>query len=376
MKTGIDILINREFAGVEGKRVGLLTHPAALTADLTSTLDVFRRSEILLTALFGPEHGLNGEAQDMIAIGDASPDFRRVYSLYGDTFASLKPTAEMLDDLDVFIVDLVDVGSRYYTFQTTMLFCMQACAAVGLPVMVLDRPNPLGRTIEGPSIQRGFESFVGWHPICIRHGMTIGELAQLYRTECVPDVDLTVIPYEGDTVRPWVVPPSPNMPTLDTARVYPGMCLVEGTNLSEGRGTTRPFETVGHPAADPEAVIKAINWPEGVQFLPVYFTPTFHKHAGKSCGGVRIVPTQETFEPVRTGLAVLMGFHEVLGDAFRWRTETYEFVSHIPAIDLLFGSDRERRRINANAHVDEISSEWFAEEAAFRERCKPYLLYP
>jgi uncharacterized protein YbbC (DUF1343 family) len=272
---------------------------------------------------------------------------------------------------------LVDIGSRYYTFQTTMLFCMQVCAAARLPVFVLDRPNPLGRTVEGPSIRPGFESFVGWHPICTRHGMTMGELARLYQSECVPEVELTVVPFEGNDseLASWAVPPSPNMPTLNTAHVYPGMCLVEGTNLSEGRGTTRPFETVGFPGVNPSDIVDELEGLPGVRILPADFTPMFHKHADKSCGGIRIVPINDAFEPVRTGLAVLIAFREILGHAFQWRTEPYEFVSHIPAIDLLFGSDRERKWIDGNVHIDEIMEPWSKDEAAFRVRRKPYLIY-
>jgi uncharacterized protein YbbC (DUF1343 family) len=305
-----------------------------------------------------------------------------VYSLYGETFDSLKPTPAMLASLDVLVIDMVDVGSRYYTFQATMLYCLEACAAVGLPVMVLDRPNPLGRTVEGPTIQPGFESFVGPHPICTRHGMTMGELARLYRAERVPGLNLTVVPCEWPEVyriesRFWL-PPSPNMPTGDTALVYPGMCLIEGTNLSEGRGTTRPFENVGHPDADGRAIAVAVNahsFP-GFRCLPVSFRPTFQKHAGRTCAGVMTAVTDPySFRPVKTGLLLLSAFRDFLGNAFRWRTDTYEFVSQIPAIDLLFGSDRERKAIEAGASYWDIITPWKSEEIAFCERRKPYLLY-
>lgn len=395
--TGLDHLRMQRFEPLRRKRVGLVTHPAALsdghpghelhagTPSLRTAVELFSTApDVELVALFGPEHGLTGEAQDLIPVRDAAGGLSgiRVHSLYGDTFESLKPTPDMLRGLDVLVIDLQDVGSRYYTFQATMLYCLEACAAVGLPVIILDRPNPLGGTeVEGPALAPGFESFVGPHPIATRHGMTMGELASLYKTERVPSVSLKCVwadwrrqPYTNGY--PFWFPPSPNMPTVETARVYPGMCLVEGTNLSEGRGTTRPFEYVGFPDVNPNELADRLRRSdiEGVEFLPVTFRPTFQKHAGQSCGGVFLVP-MAGFRPVRTGLAVICAFRDLLGDRFRWRTETYEFVSHIPAIDLLFGSDRERLAIEAGKSWREIAAAWEPEEEAFRERRKPYLLY-
>jgi uncharacterized protein YbbC (DUF1343 family) len=211
--------------------------------------------------------------------------------------------------------------------------------------------------------------------------MTIGELARLYKAERVPGVDLTVVPCEGwrrGDPWEWVLPPSPNMPTAKTALVYPGMCLVEGTNLSEGRGTTRPFEYVGHPEVDGTEIreyLRRLCLP-GVEFIPVTFRPTFQKHAGRSCGGVFLHVTDHTkFRPVQTALVVLGEIRYSLGEAFRWRTERYEFVDHIPAIDILFGSDRERTMIEAGAGIDEIVEPWAGAEAAFRRRREPFLLY-
>ncbi len=348
-----------------GRRVGLVTHPAARQANGHSTERLFREHANLV-ALFGPEHGLTGEAQDLIPVGSSSSEAVRVYSLYGDTFESLTPTPAMLSGLDVLVIDLVDIGSRYYTFQATMLYCLEACAKINLHVIVVDRPNPLGSTIEGPTIQPGFDSFVGPHPIATRHGCTMGELARLYIRERDIAVSVTFVNAEN-TLLPWIVPPSPNMPTLATATVYPGLCLIEGTNLSEGRGTTRPFENVGHPQANGAALVELLDDVPGVQFLPVRFTPTFQKHAGRSCGGVFVVP-QAGFQPVRAGLALLWAFRKQLGTAFRWRTETYEFVSHLPAIDLLFGSDRERSILDAGAHWRDIAETWKMEEADFARR--------
>jgi uncharacterized protein YbbC (DUF1343 family) len=383
---GLDALVNAGVAPLAGKRVGLVTHPAARAWDNRSSVEAFAEAGNLeLAALFGPEHGWAGDAQDLEGVPGVGRDFVTglpVTSLYGETFESLTPTPEMLRGLDVLVIDLQDVGARYYTFQATMLYCMEAAARVGLPVMVLDRTNPLDRReIEGPTIRPGFESFVGAHPIPVVHGMTIGELARLYQAERVPTLDLTVIESDRESVLGWSwerdwLPPSPNMPTLDTVAVYPGMCLIEGTNLSEGRGTTRPFEYVGFPGMNPERLadrLRAADVP-GIEFVPVQFRPTFQKHAGKTCGGVFIIPRAD-FRPVRTGLAVLCAFRELLGDRFRWRTETYEFVSHIPAIDLLFGSDRERLAIDAGQPWREIAAAWEPEEEAFRQRREPYLLY-
>jgi len=386
---GLDVVRARRFELLSGKRVGLLTHPAALASDLTPAAQLFTSASGLeLVRLFGPEHGFTGEAQDLIGVtGDTRDPLTGVpvVSLYDDTFASLKPTPEQLAGLDVLAIDLQDVGSRYYTFQATMLYCLEAAADVGLPVVILDRPNPLGgEAIEGPTIRPGFESFVGPHPIPTRHGMTMGELARLYRAERVPGVDLTVIPCENLTrscqwgQRFWF-PPSPNMPTVGTATVYSGMCLVEGTNLSEGRGTTRPFEYIGFPGINPREVADWLNEASfpGTRYLPVTFRPTFQKHAGQACGGVFVaVSDSTTFRSLNSGLLVLMAFRELLGERFRWRTERYEFVDDKPAIDLLFGNDRERLAIEAGKTYHDITEPWMAEELAFRERRKPYLIYP
>ncbi len=386
MRTGLDVLRQADFAPLRGKRVGLVTHPAAIDSQYRSAAELFAE-RVHLVALFGPEHGLTGEAQDLIPVGGAGDGPVRVFSLYGDTFDTLKPTPAVLDGLDVLVIDMQDVGSRYYTFQATMLYCLEACAAVGLPVVILDRLNPLNlHEVEGPTIQPGFESFVGVHPVCTRHGMTMGELAKLYQAERVPEVGLTVIwcdaSREPNTLMfhptQFVVPPSPNMPGPKTADVYPGMCLIEGTNLSEGRGTTRPFEYVGFPGLSPTTLVERLRAAKvpGVHFLPVAFRPTFQKHAGQTCGGfLTVVDDYDLFRPVRTGLAVLCAFRELLGGAFQWRTERYEFVDHIPAIDLLFGSDRERKAIDAGTPWQDIAAAWEPEEAAFRERRKPYLLY-
>jgi uncharacterized protein YbbC (DUF1343 family) len=367
----------------------LVTHPAAVDGQARHILDRLAEAPgVHLASLFGPEHGLMGEAQDLIGVaGGTDPGSGlRIHSLYGDTIESLTPTEEQLRGLDALVIDLQDVGSRYYTFQATMLFCLEAAARQKLRVLVLDRPNPLGGAIvEGPLLRSGYESFVGIHPLVTRHGMTIGELARLYQAERNLSVELEVIPCEGwrrdwdfdQTGLPWVLP-SPNMPTLDTAFVYPGQCLLEGTNLSEGRGTTRPFELCGAPWIDARKLCRRLQdeaWP-GVLFRPASFKPTFQKFAGQTCAGIQLhVTDRQAFQPVRVGLAVLVAFRDLSGDAFDWRRKTYEFVSDRLAIDLLFGSERERQALEAGMPVNDICGAWEAEEAAFRQRRQLYLLY-
>ena len=387
-QSGLEVLERQDFAPLRGLRVGLVTHPAAVTADLRSSMDVLSSaSGVRLTAIFGPEHGLYGQEQDLIRASSAEGLVGlRCHSLYGDSVDSLQPTDEQLQGLDALVIDLQDVGSRYYTFQATMLLCMEAAARRNMLTVVLDRPNPLGgEAIEGPTIQTGYESFVGIHPIPIRHGMTIGELARLYHTERGLAGELLVIPCEGwrrsmtfdETGLPWVMP-SPNMPTLNTAFVYPGQCLLEGTNLSEGRGTTRPFELCGAPWIDPQKLIERLcaSTCPGVVFRPVWFRPTFQKFTGQMCGGVQLhVTDRGAFQPVRTSLFLLTTLREVSGSRFDWRRETYEFVSDRLAIDLLFGSPRERLALGAGTPVADIARAWEQEETAFHRRRQDYLLY-
>ncbi len=388
VRTGLEMLCADDFAPLRGLRVGLVTHPAAVDAELRHAADLLAVAPgVHLAALFGPEHGLRGQAQDLIGVADGgASQGPRVYSLYGSTLASLRPSAEQLAGLDALVIDLQDVGSRYYTFQATMLYCLEEASRRRLLTVVLDRPNPLGgEAVEGPALGPGFESFVGAHPIATRHGLTIGELARLYQRERGLSGELHVVPCEGwrrgmdfdATGLPWVLP-SPNMPTVETAFVYPGQCLLEGTNLSEGRGTTRPFELCGAPWIDADALadrLRAEALP-GVVFRPAWFRPTFHKFAGRDCGGVQLhVTDRQAFRPVRTGLAVLAALRERSGPHFAWRTEPYEFIGDRPAIDLLFGSDRERRALDASRPAAEIARAWEAEEAEFRRRRGEVLLY-
>ena len=387
--TGLDRLVAQDFDQLRGRRVGLVTHSAAIDARYRDAAGHLAAAPgVRLVAIFGPEHGLQGQAQDLEAVLEAVPDSRpaapsvRLHSLYGATAASLRPTPEQLAGIDLLVVDLQDVGCRHYTFQATMKYCLEAAADLALEVLVLDRPNPIGGlAVEGPRLQPGYESFVGAHDIPIRHGLTMGELALLYQEDLAAagrTVALEVLPCTGwdrgmwfdETSLPWVMP-SPNMPSLDTATVYPGQCLLEGTNLSEGRGTTRPFELCGAPWLEPEACAATLNATglPGVTFRPARFRPTFQKHAGVDCGGVQLhVVDRDAFRPVRTGLAVLIAMRRLAPERFAWRTETYEFVSDPIAIDLLFGSDRERRAIEGGSSWEAIAAAWEADEATFQER--------
>lgn len=396
--TGLDALSQaKPKALVGGRRVGLLCHPASVASDLSHVVDRFIELDLRPTRLFGPEHGVRGEAQDMIGVA-AAPDSRTgipVSSLYGTTFASLAPTTADLSEIDVLVIDLQDVGSRYYTYIWTMGLAMKAAAAAGVSVVILDRPNPLGGVdVEGGPIGGGFESFVGLGSVPVRHGLTIGEMARLIAGglswgpppfDRPLDVDLHVVTMQGwrremafeDTGLPWVMP-SPNMPTVDTAFVYPGLCLVEGTNLSEGRGSTRPFEIVGAPFLDGHrlaADLAAMDLP-GVVFRPLTLRPTFHKFAAQPCGGVQFhVTARRVFRPLRTGIAFLVAARRQAPDQFRWRSEAYEFVAGTPAIDLLAGTDALRLGIEAGASVPELTVSFGPFEREFLERVQSIKLY-
>lgn len=388
VRTGIDQLAREQFRFLKGKRVGLLTHAPACDSLLRPTLGLFRNAlKDDLKVVFAPEHGLHAQAQDLEPVAiDASLALPEWISLYGSDAASLFPNPSDLRKIDILAVDLVDVGSRYYTFQASMLYCMKVASAQSLPVLVLDRPNPLGcRVVEGPMLEEGWGSFVGVHPIPTRHGMTIGELARFYQGELGLEGELEVIACEGysrdlwqdQTTVPWVMP-SPNMPTLDTAIVYPGQCLLEGTNLSEGRGTTRPFEIIGAPWLDADRTTGSLNGLglPGVLFRPVHFKPTFQKWRGQLCGGVQLhVTDREKFRSVRAGLAILQLLRDQDPTLFGWRTETYEFVSDRLAIDLLFGRDRERLAMEQNTPWSDIASGWEKEEHGFLATRRPYLIY-
>jgi uncharacterized protein YbbC (DUF1343 family) len=389
VQTGLARLAAEGSSFLEGRRIGLLCNPTSVDTELRHAIELIGgRVDLKLVSLFGPEHGVRGDAQDMISVDDARDTHSGlpVHSLYGATEASLSPAPQMLADVDVIVYDVQDIGSRYYTFVWSMVLAMRACASAGKAFCVLDRPNPLGGVhIEGSAIAPGFESFVGLVSCPNRHGMTAGEIARWrHKTEKL-DLELAVIGMRGwrrdmrfeHTGLPWVMP-SPNMPTCDTALVYPGMCLVEGTELSEGRGTTRPFELAGAPHLDGALLARALTAMElpGVRFRPVVYTPTFHKHAKQGCGGVQLhVTNPETFRSYRTGVAFLKACYDQGPAAFKWRAKAYEFVDAIPAIDLLAGGDALRTGIEAGATLDDLVSRWPAAEGAFADEREEFLLY-
>ena len=395
--SGLDLLTTERPDLLRGRRVGVLCHPASVGADLGHVVDRLLAVGIRPTRLFGPEHGVRGEAQDMIGVqpGTDSRTGIPVSSLYGATFDSLTPTARDLADLDVLVIDLQDIGSRYYTYVWTMGLAMRAAAAAGVAVVVLDRPNPIGGLdVEGGAVHAGFESFVGLGSVPVRHGLTIGEMARLIAAgmpwgpapfDKPLNLNLDVIAMRGwrrdlffeQTSQPWVLP-SPNMPTVDTALVYPGMCLLEGTNLSEGRGSTRPFEIVGARFLDGHRLASDLTRLElpGVAFRPLTFRPTFHKFSGEPCGGIQLhVTDRRAFKPLLTGIAVLVAARQQAPDDFRWRTEAYEFVAGIPAVDLLAGGADLREGIDAGAAARDLVAAHPAFEREFVARRSEFLLY-
>ena len=385
--TGLDRLEKAWPKELKGLRVGLLVHPASVNRKLEHAVNVFFKSKkFILKALFGPQHGTRGETQDNMVEWEGFRDPQTglpVYSLYGH---ARKPEPEMLKDIDVLAIDLQDIGSRYYTFIWTMELCMQACLENRKSVVILDRPNPLGGlAIEGAVLDMSYASFVGQRPLPIRHGMTVGEIANYLKNKFYPSLNLHIIKMHGwkrnmffdQTKLPWVMP-SPNMPTLDTAIVYPGMCLLEGTNLSEGRGTTRPFEIFGAPFIEPDALIKRLKEFKlsGVVFRPMSFQPTFQKYAGSLCGGSQIhVIDRNKFRPFKTGVAILKAVRELYPEQFRWKEPPYEYETQKMPIDILAGTDRLRRDIEEGEDIKNMEAWWSSEAKTFEKTRRKYLLY-
>ena len=382
---GLERLLDRP-EPVRGRRVGLVANPSSITPDFEPAATALKsRRGVNLVALFGPEHGIAADAQDLVEVGHSRDRETGlpVYSLYGE---SRVPTPQMLGGVDAMVYDVQDVGSRYYTFVYTMLHVMEACAREGKRVVVLDRPNPIGGdTVDGNVLDPEYRSFVGMHPLAVRHGMTSGELALLFREELALDVDLRVVPMKGwrrpmayeTTGLPWVLP-SPNMPTVDTAYVYPGGCLVEGTNLSEGRGTTRPFELVGAPWLDGHALARALEGERipGCAFRAAAFTPTFQKHAGALCHGVQVHVTERRLFPAF--LAYLLLVHHARRQdpgRFAWRDPPYEYEYVKRPFDILCGTDRVRKAIERGVSPKRLVAGWRKELAAFRRRRERFLLY-
>jgi molybdopterin-guanine dinucleotide biosynthesis protein MobB len=387
IRFGIDVLLEKPWP-VAGKRIGLITNASGITSAGVPTWKALRAAtNVRLVRLFGPEHGLEGGAIYMEAVQGSihGPSGLPVVSLYGARAESLRPRREHFADLEAIVFDVADIGSRYYTYIWTMLLAMEACAGSRLRFVVCDRPNPIGGSVEGAPPATGYLTFVGLHPIPIRHGMTVGELARLFAAERRLDLDLVVSPAGGwardmtfEQARlPWV-PPSPNMPTTDTALVYPGMCLLEGTNLSEGRGTTRPFEVFGAPWLESVSFAEALNALvlPGVTFLPTQFRPMFDKHAGVQCGGARVhVTDRGAFRPFQTGLRVIETARKLAPLDFRWRTEPYEYDTR-PAIDLLTGSPQYRETVDAGESLRPEIARHFEGARQFGTRREAHLIYP
>ncbi|MDD5305902.1 MAG: DUF1343 domain-containing protein [Deltaproteobacteria bacterium] len=386
--TGLERLLVDRRNLVAGRRVGLVAHPASTTSGLTHALDVLLEAGAEVEILFGPEHGFAGEAQDMEPVDGVrhGPRGLPLRSLYGCVESSLAPRGEDLAGLEALVVDLFDVGSRYYTFAWTAVLCLRACHAAGVRLVALDRPNPLGgAAVEGAPQEPSLCSFVGLLPVSNRHGLTLAELLALAaRADGTADA-LEIVPMLGwrremlfaDTDLPWVMP-SPNMPAFDTALVYPGQCLLEGTWASEGRGTTRPFEIFGAPGVDGVALAARLGRMglRGARFRPLAFKPSFQKHTGELCGGVQIhVEDARAFLPYRTGVAALLALKAEAGDRFAWRVAPYEFVSGAPAVDLLAGTPLVREAVESGASIDEVAATWAAGERAFDEARREFFLY-
>jgi uncharacterized protein YbbC (DUF1343 family) len=374
---GLEVLVTEQQALISGKRVGLITNHTGIDRKATFGIDLIARVPgARLTALFAPEHGIRGmiEAGDQVLDGVDKQSGVPVYSIYG---ATQRPTPRMLKDVDILVFDIQDVGVRFYTYISTMRECMEAAAERDLPFVVLDRPNVLGDTrVEGQVLNTKYRSFVGAYPVPIRYGLTLGELAGFYRDRMTKKVSLTVVRMRNwkrsmwydQTGLPWV-PPSPNIPSVNCAVIYPGTCLIEGTNVSEGRGTTTPFEIVGAPWIDGFKLadeLRKAGLP-GVLFRPAGFTPTFSKHQGQGCFGVQLLVTDRaTFEPVRTALFLLKAIKTLWPDKFQWREQS---------IDRLSGSDELRRAIDRGDSPDKILAGWAPALKEYDAARRKYFLY-
>ncbi len=399
MQLGIDRLIadpalRRPLAG---RRVAVLGHPASVTGDLTHTLDALMAcGDLQVTAAFGPQHGMRGDVQDNMVETEDTVDARYqipVFSLYGDV---RRPTDAMLEHFDVLLVDLQDVGTRIYTYLTTLLYVLEAGAARGKAVWVLDRPNPAGRIVEGSLLQPGQESFVGAGPLPMRHGLTLGEAARWFVAHFDLDVDLQVIEMQG--YDPGAAPgfgwpglawvnPSPNAASLNMARCFPGTVVLEGTTLSEGRGTTIPLEIVGAPDIDRDAIVERMQrlapaWMVGCDLRPMSFLPTFHKHVGELCHGIQIHTDgprfdPESFRPYRLIQLFLRAVRELHPDYPIWRDHPYEYTQGRLPVDVIDGGPGLREWVDdPEASVEDREAALQVDETAWLETRAPYLLYP
>lgn len=383
VKLGIETLQESGFARFKGEGVGLIINPSSVNSHFETTLNIFLKNNVSVKALFGPEHGIEGELQDQER--DSTSEGRKspipIYSLYGNHLA---PTAEMFADIDTVIFDIQDVGARYYTFIWTMVMAMEKAGQYNKRFVVLDRPNPIGGLdIEGPVLDENYSSFVGLYPIPVRHGMTVGELASMFNQEFNIGAELEIIRMKGwqrdmwfdDTYLPWISP-SPNMPTLDTATVYPGMCLLEGTNISEGRGTTKPFEYFGAPWLESEIVLDELSKLAGCRLRPIYFKPLWSKYRGKVCGGFQLhVTDRKIFKPVEIVLETLCAIRKIHPKEFKWKVLPYEFEKEKLPFDILIGNSIVREMIEDGCSFEEIQDVCNRGLDKFRETRAKYLLY-
>ncbi len=375
VRTGLDLWVRAAASERRSMRLGLVSHPAAVLPDLTGAVDALRNAGYTLTALFGPEHGFSGGAADGVTVENAieARTGLPVYSLYGET---REPSEQALSQVDAFVFDMQDVGVRFYTYLSTLYYVLRAAGKSGKCVFVLDRPNPItGTIIEGGAIERGFESFVGIVNIPMRHGMTLGELAQFMNVEYALGADLHVVGMQNwqrrmwfdETDLPWV-PTSPAMPHLSTAVLYPGMCLLEGTNLSLGRGTALPFEVCGAPWLDGHALTEAMNVLDlaGVRFRPTMFTPSSSNHAGSECHGIQVhVTDREALRPVEMALHLIATARRMSGECFSWN----------PHLERLAGSEALRSSLEAGEPVSRILAAWGESIYQFVHQREKYLLY-
>jgi uncharacterized protein YbbC (DUF1343 family) len=387
IELGLERLLDDRLGALDGARVGLVCNQASVNHDYRHAADLlFENSRVNLTTLFGPQHGIRGDVQDnMIETGHAADRHTRlpIYSLYSET---REPTEEMLRDVEVIVVDLQGVGCRIYTFAYTMANCMRAAKRFGKRVVVCDRPNPIGgEKVAGNVTESGHESFVGQYLLPTRHGMTMGELARLFNDHFGIGCELEVVElsgwsrdlWYGDTDGPWVLP-SPNIPTPESCKVFPGTVHLEGTQMSEGRGTTRPFELVGAPYIDADRFATALNQLKlpGVYFRACVFMPTFQKHGGKACGGVQIhVTDRNAFEPVSAGVAVVKTAHDLYPDDFRWKDPPYEYEYERNPFDVISGTTKLRQQIKSGESLDAIVEGWSAGVDEFTRVRAQYLLY-
>lgn len=387
VKLGLEKLLSQDISTLRNLRVGLICNQASVNHKFQHAADlVFKNPVINLTTLFGPQHGIRGDVQDNMVETSHGIDERTglpIFSLYSDT---RQPTEEMMSGVDTLVFDLQDVGCRVYTFIYTMANAMKVCARLGKKFVVCDRPNPInGIDVEGNLLEAGHESFVGQYPIPMRHGMTVGELANLFNVEFKINCELEIIKMDGwerelyldETNSPWVMP-SPNMPTVETSVVFPGTVYFEGTQISEGRGTTRPFEMIGAPfikANELKEAVELLDLP-GVILRETKFLPTFQKYANQVCKGVFLqITDRNSFKPVISGLALIKTIFDLYPDKFKWKEPPYEYVFDRNPFDVIAGTKKIRESFEQGKAISEIESSWLSQELEFRQLREKYLLY-